>query len=166
MDKSVGVVNLLKKKVDSARIRSRKAGQDCDLTDEMVFAILADQNGLCYYTGIPMTGKPGNLDNISIDRVESTKGYIRGNIVLCCEAINIMKNQMSYENLLKYSKDLIENALSLDDPCLLSCETHSCENESIGGKLRKVAEEREPEFSGVKIVRLGFSGFSAERAPP
>jgi dUTP pyrophosphatase len=66
------------------------------------------QNGLCFYTGIPLQlastknwkdQNQADLDTLSVDRVDSTKGYEVGNIVLCCNAINRMKGNASVEDL-------------------------------------------------------------------
>ena len=156
MEQSLGVIGLFKEKVTGAKIRSKKKGQTSDLTHEIALAQLNAQGGLCYYTGIPMTGEPGNLDNVSIDRIDSTKPYIEGNVVICCEAINIMKNEMSYKDFVVYCRAIVDNSLPLDDPRLLTRP-----NESIGGKLRAEALDRKPEFGGIRIERHGLGGFSA-----
>lgn len=48
----------------------------------------------CYYTGIKMTESEGGKSRATdrtIDRVDSTKGYIPGNVVACCHAANNLK---------------------------------------------------------------------------
>lgn len=40
----------------------------------------------CYYTGLPLT-----LDTVTIDRVDNSKGYIRGNCVSCHTVVNNFK---------------------------------------------------------------------------
>lgn len=49
----------------------------------------------CYYTGIPLTrpepGKTLKASDITIDRIDSTKGYVSGNVVACCNIANNMK---------------------------------------------------------------------------
>ena len=156
LERSVGIEGLLKEKVSSARTRSKKKMQDSDITDEMAFKLLQQQKSLCYYSGILMTGEPGNSDNVSIDRIDSTKPYVNGNIVLCCEAINTMKNELDYLMFLEYCRAIFENAIPLDDPRLLQRP-----NESIGGKRREKASERKPDLHGLTIERHGFYGFSA-----
>lgn len=36
-------------------------------------------------------------DHVGIDRIDSTKGYVRGNMLPCCTACNRMKNSHSFE---------------------------------------------------------------------
>jgi hypothetical protein len=156
LERSIGLENLLKQKVSHARTRSKKGGLFCNIDVSVVLDLLKKQEGLCYYSGISLTGEPGNLDNVSIDRIDSAQPYISGNIVLCCEAINTMKNEMDYPMFLQYCKAIVDNALPLDDPCL-----YQCQNESLGGKRREVALKRKSSLDGITITRHGISGFSA-----
>lgn len=48
-----------------------------------------------------------------LDRIDSSKGYIDGNIVTCCEDCNKAKRNLSYEQFLKLIKDIYLH-LSLD----------------------------------------------------
>jgi hypothetical protein len=56
------------------------------------------QNGLCRYTGIPMTHIRGSgyvQTNISIDRINGSKGYKKRNIQLVCRWANAAKNSLN-----------------------------------------------------------------------
>lgn len=66
------------------------------LTPDIIKAQYEKQNGLDYYTGLPFENK---LD-ISIDRLDSTKGYDPDNIVLTRIVINKMKNNLSQTEFL------------------------------------------------------------------
>ncbi len=59
------------------------------------------QDGKCVYTNIPMMlPKSSNNNRIftaSLDRIDSSKGYISGNIQFVIISINYMKNNMSHE---------------------------------------------------------------------
>lgn len=66
------------------------------------------QNGKCYYTGVEMVvrkigDQAYNPFDMSIDRIDSSKGYIPSNIVLCCYGINVLKSvntpTVMYESL-------------------------------------------------------------------
>lgn len=53
-----------------------------------------------------------NNTNVSIDRVDSTKGYTKNNIQLVCSIINKMKLDMTIKELTYYcSKILTHNEL-------------------------------------------------------
>lgn len=78
------------------------------LTKEELVDQYKKQNGLCWYTGIPLklattenwTSKnQADFDILSVDRVDSTLGYYKENIVFCCNAINKMKGNSSLQDI-------------------------------------------------------------------
>lgn len=61
------------------------------------------RNRVCHFTGVPLTTDIGGAglrdrkipDNyLSIDRVDSNKGYTRDNVVVCAHSVNIAKNRL------------------------------------------------------------------------
>ena len=78
-----------------------------DLNSEYLLSIYNNQKGLCFYTKIPlklhtdMFSKKGQPDPdiLSVDRIIPSKGYTKGNIALCCNAINKLKGNMQVEDL-------------------------------------------------------------------
>ena len=52
--------------------------------------------------------KPANYTNLSIDRIDSTKGYVPGNIQLVCSVINRMKGEMSQEMFIDFCNAVID----------------------------------------------------------
>ena len=71
----------------------------------------------CYYTGRAFDEKEAGVYARSFDRVDSSKGYIEGNVVACTIDINQNKANLSieeiiglYNNLLKFGvKEIREN---------------------------------------------------------
>jgi len=59
------------------------------------------QGGKCYYTGEPMTliGYATDKSFATVDRLDSTKGYVAGNVVFCRSIINKMKQDMTLPEL-------------------------------------------------------------------
>ncbi len=43
-----------------------------------------------------------NLKTISIDRIDSSKGYVRGNVQLVCWVVNQMKNDLTNDELTEW----------------------------------------------------------------
>ena len=79
-----------------------------NLTVEYIQELLNKQNYKCYYTGIDL--KIGSkLTNPTLDRLDSNKGYINENVVICTEIVNIMKNDLSMEEFKNQIKLLYEN---------------------------------------------------------
>lgn len=55
---------------------------------------------ICYYTGKPLTLKTNSYYTVSLDRLDSSKGYTKDNVVLCCAFINAMKNVLTYDQFI------------------------------------------------------------------
>lgn len=63
-----------------------------------------DDNGnlLCYFD----SGRVPT--NLSVDRIDSGLGYIKGNIQLVCMAANQMKSDLTIEQLKYFCKSILE----------------------------------------------------------
>jgi hypothetical protein len=83
-------------KYKSKRNDARNRGLDFDLSFQSVKNLMLAKR--CAYTGItltdPIDGSPVRGSDRTIDRVDASKGYVRGNVVACCHAINHMKGQV------------------------------------------------------------------------
>jgi len=72
------------------------------------------QNGLCPYTGIKMLLPDSSskyhsiksLKKASLDRIDSNKGYIKGNVEFVCYAINLAKNNHKKEEMIMFIKEI------------------------------------------------------------
>lgn len=45
--------------------------------------------------------------NVSIDRIDSNKGYTKDNVQLVCSAINFMKSNLSLNDFIMYCESVI-----------------------------------------------------------
>jgi len=104
---------ILNLKQDCHRHRGRKKVQ---LSYDKIFKVWKTQfakRGLtCPLSGETMTHTLGNgsiLTNISVDRIDSDKEYVRGNIQFVCLMANMMKNKYNNKNLLSWSKKIVNN---------------------------------------------------------
>ena len=65
-----------------------------------------NQNGLCYYTNLPINFDDGSA---SLERIDSNIGYIESNVVWVHKNVNIMKRDLSYEEFYNVCKLVVEN---------------------------------------------------------
>ena len=66
----------------------------------------------CPLSGETMThalGRGQVLTNISVDRIDSDKDYIKSNIQFVCLMANLMKHKYDNKNLLSWSKKIVNN---------------------------------------------------------
>jgi len=96
--------------------RSKDKGWEIQFNREYIEELYNKQNGRCFYTDEPMNlgyhrDKKDlyslNFHNISVDRINSKKGYTIENTVLCCWGINNMKQQLSVDELLYWAEKIL-----------------------------------------------------------
>lgn len=80
--------------------RCQKLNRQCTITLPELLEIYKSQNGVCFYTHKPMVFHNKDDDSLSIDRLDSSKGYTKDNVVLCRWIINRVKNDLSKEDFI------------------------------------------------------------------
>ena len=76
-----------------------------EIDHECVEKLYEEQGGLCAISGLEMATETNNKKSLSIDRIDSSKGYIQGNVQLVCVIINEMKNEYSMELFMRECKN-------------------------------------------------------------
>ena len=95
--------------VDAAKKRAIRAGRDFEIDVDYIMGQLQEQDWICYWSGERMTfSEPGVPTSISIDRVYSDRGYIPGNIVLCCVRVNRLKSNDTPEEMFEWCRKILE----------------------------------------------------------
>lgn len=83
---------------------------DDTVTIEYLVGLYHGQNGKCAHTGEIMTIERGLVDGAVVftlctpDRIDNTKGYTIGNIMLACDGINRMRSDMPLGQFRKLCK--------------------------------------------------------------
>lgn len=99
--------NVTKWLLSKTLINSNKKGLENNLDMVYLEEILNKQENKCYYTHLPF--KSDEFNSPSVDRIDSSKGYIKGNVVICRAGINIMKNDLDLESFKKEVCNIYEN---------------------------------------------------------
>ena len=76
--------------------RSKRKNWDLDLTTQDILEQIEQQKGLCFYTGEELSSKDGQ-GGLSIDRIDSSIGYRKGNIAVTSWKVNRIKSNLSME---------------------------------------------------------------------
>lgn len=88
---------------------TRREFLDSDFLNELY----KKQRGLCAISGVEMTyeQRGGRCpSNISLDRIDSSKGYTKDNVQLVCHIVNTMKMQYSVKELVFWCTKIVENS--------------------------------------------------------
>jgi hypothetical protein len=91
------------KKMINLQQSATSRGIEFDLSFETVKSLLLRTN--CFYTGVVFEDE-GKLA-FSVDRIDSKKGYIEGNVVACTIDINAKKANLTIEEIEQLYKKLI-----------------------------------------------------------
>ena len=94
--------------LQNARKSAAKRQQEFSLSIEDVVSCWNDQNQVCAYSGRQMTLEAGKLNTVSIERIDSKKGYTPDNTILVCQAINRMKSDFSFEDFYDLCRDVAD----------------------------------------------------------
>jgi hypothetical protein len=93
-----------------------KRGYVFEITIQDVWEVWEKQHRLCALTGQPLIwpkcthykSKHGREGTASIDRIDNTKGYIKGNIQIVHKYINIMKQRYSQNDFIDMCRKVAE----------------------------------------------------------
>lgn len=90
--------------------------REFNITSGYLVSIWDKQNGKCYYSGRDLQynkikeelpeDKRIHPERVSIDRIDSKKGYIEGNVVLCCWTANNIKQDLSIQEFKSWIDDI------------------------------------------------------------
>lgn len=85
--------------------RNRKKGKyECDLDEDFLKDLWGKQNGKCPISGVNIQIKKGKNTpfTASLDRIDSNKGYVKGNVQFVAYSVNLAKNAFNNDEILKF----------------------------------------------------------------
>lgn len=97
-----------------------KRNLEFDITLSLLKDLWSKQNGLCAYTKLPLTSRGHQLNTVSLDRIDSGKGYVVGNVQLVCVYINRMKLDYSEHDFIRLCHLVSQNNVLPDNPAELA----------------------------------------------
>ena len=100
--------NLIRAKINGAKSRAKYKNLEFDIDVEYIEKLLIDQNNRCFYSNIEFNNEIENI-SVSIDRIDSKKGYTKDNTRLVCSGVNLMKSDFVEEEFLGYIKSIYSN---------------------------------------------------------
>lgn len=95
----------IRTKLNNARSRAKKDGLEFNITEDDI--IIPEK---CPLLGIKLElGTKYDYDNSpSLDRIDNSKGYVKGNVWVISNKANSMKNSSSKEELLLFCKNILK----------------------------------------------------------
>lgn len=98
-------------KLSNTKNNAEQRNLDCDIKKEDIIEIYKKQKGKCVFTKNKLTfdRKSTRKSDLSIDRIDSTKGYTNTNIQLVENRVNISKSDISNVDYIEYCKLVAQN---------------------------------------------------------
>jgi len=97
---------------------SKKHGIPFDLDHEFLESQWEEQEGLCFYSKLPMTFGMNSIYSASLERRDPTAGYLQNNVVWSTKAMNWAKNTSKEDEfkdfLLQMGCDILEHPVRLE----------------------------------------------------
>jgi len=96
------------------RTKTKPSWDRMDLTEEYLQTIWKDQQGCCAWSGLPMQtfdwrGIVDYWNTASLDRIDSSKGYVQGNVQFVLAPLNMAKKEYPDADMKKFLTKLRES---------------------------------------------------------
>lgn len=97
-----------------AKNRAKTSRVDFNLTTEFLINLWEEQEGRCAISGRkfdlarPRENETVRANAPSLDRIEPSKGYTKGNVRLVCYQVNTALNEYGREALLSLCNDIVK----------------------------------------------------------
>jgi len=92
--------------------KARRRGE-CKIDLNYLCLLWKSQNGKCAITGWQMTMRLADgvvATNASIDRIDSSIGYIEGNVQIVCRAVNVAKHDLTMDEFVMLCRSVVERS--------------------------------------------------------
>jgi hypothetical protein len=92
----------------SVKNKAKSRGLEFSVTNQYLWNLFLEQDRKCAYSGLKIFFARTNLEHIngdytaSLDRIDSSKGYIEGNVQWLHKRVNIMKGNMEQQEFLDF----------------------------------------------------------------
>ena len=98
--------------------RAKKKGIEHNITLEYLYGLNQKQDGLCAITGVKMIARKNSADYgygkepyiLSLDRIDSSKGYIEDNVHLVTWIANLMKMEFAMDQVIETARQIVNTA--------------------------------------------------------
>lgn len=85
-------------------IRAKKKNIEWNLSLEFLLSLWEKQQAMCAYSGVPLTFEDNHPHTVSLDRLDSSKGYTEDNVQFVCTIVNYIKQRFDEDIFFDYCK--------------------------------------------------------------
>lgn len=97
------------RKLINSYLSAKDRNLEFNLTFQDIKRLLSTKH--CFYTGLELNNDEKSQNQRTFDRVDNSKGYIRGNVVVCTKEFNGLKGCLTVEQIQLLVKGLKKKKL-------------------------------------------------------
>jgi hypothetical protein len=90
--------------------RASKKKIEWNLSLEFLTQLWEKQEGKCVYSGVPLSYEDNHPHTVSLDRIDSSKGYSEDNVQFVCTIVNYVKQRFDETTFLKFCKSVTQHS--------------------------------------------------------
>lgn len=90
--------------------RAKKKNIEWNLSLEFLHKLWEKQQGVCVYSGVPLTFEDNHSHTVSLDRLDSSKGYTEDNVQFVCTIVNYIKQRFDENHFLSFCSLVTQNS--------------------------------------------------------
>ena len=111
-----GTGKLSHSKFSHIKYNALRRNLEFTISIEYAWELFLKQDAKCFYTNKDIELKTRNSGpmSASLDRIDSSIGYVEGNVVWVHKDVNIMKNQLSHEYFLSLCELIVNNKSNMN----------------------------------------------------
>jgi hypothetical protein len=106
-NKSIG--HRLRYIIQTGIVRAKKKNIEWNLSLEFLLLLWERQQSKCAYSGVPLTYEDNYSHTISLDRIDSSKGYTEDNVQYVCTIVNYIKQRFDEKHFFDFCKQVAQN---------------------------------------------------------
>ena len=90
----------------NAKNKSKERNYEYNLCENDIVGLLIKQNNKCALSNIPFVNEINDKFKMSLDRIDSNKGYTKDNVQLVCIVVNRMKSDLEQDYFINICKKI------------------------------------------------------------
>lgn len=102
-----GTAKYIQSRMAGWRSSAKKRGLEFSLKVDEIVSLYEAQERKCFYTGRDIVLSPNNQNVLSLDRLDSSKGYTTENVVICSLIVNKMKQDLSLDDFRSLCREVL-----------------------------------------------------------
>ncbi len=116
-DKDKKLVSIIRLRLRDAKERIRKYNQiESNIDVDFLLQLYKNQGGKCAYLGTRLSLEKKQNKSISLDKIEPSLGYIKGNVQWVCWVVNRAKGDMTNEHFFAMCQRVTERCNDYRNP--------------------------------------------------